>query len=118
MRNLKRSNRSRGARSAPRIIPAIGENSPQPTGPRGEPKPALDYRDPTPLPHVAQRGFIAIVPVVGSKPTQVSPAAVLPMYQHTRPVPATALAARTLPLPDGYLPTPPSARYVDQAVTK
>lgn len=48
----------------------------------------------------------------------VSPSAVLPIYRHTPPVPATILASKTLPLPDDYLPSSPSAQHANPAVTQ
>lgn len=98
------------------IIPTNGETSSQSTGPRGEPKLRPDFRDPTPLPHLAQDGFTAIMPAVGTPDLtqvlpRVSPAELLPVHPHTDPVPATALAG-TLPLPTGYLPAPAPSRQV------
>lgn len=83
----------------------------------------------------SQRTSTRIILVNGVKPSQgtkiasaftyltrvlprVSPTAVLPRYRHTRSVPTTILADKTLPLPKDYLPVPPSARHAKPAVTK
>lgn len=114
MRYLQRTQPGSKQRTRRGIIPANGGMSSQSTGPRGKPKPVPNYQDPTPLPHLAQDGLTMVLPVVTDLTQElprVSPSELLPVHQHTDPVPATALAG-TLPLPVGYMPTQYPGRQV------
>lgn len=96
---MKRTQGSSRTRTSPRIIPANG-------GMSSRPRPLAGRAQDTQI-------LPAVTDLTQELP-RVNPSALPAVYQHTPPVPATALAG-TLPLPHGYLPAPPSAQHADPA---
>lgn len=96
---MKRTQGSSRTRTSPRIIPANG-------GMSSRPRPLAGRAQDTQI-------LPAVTDLTQELP-RVDPSALPAVYQHTPPVPATALAG-TLPLPHGYLPAPPSAQHADPA---
>lgn len=96
---MKRTQGTSRTRTSPRIIPANGGMPSRPRPLAGRPQ------DTQVLPRIDSSALTQELP-------RVSPAALPAVYQHTDPVPATAMAG-TLPLPNGYLPLPPSAQHAN-----
>jgi hypothetical protein len=96
---MKRTRSSSRTRTSPRIIPAGGGMQSRPRPFAGRPQ------DTQVLPRIDSSDITQVLP-------RVNPSALPSVYQHTDPVPSTALAG-TLPLPVGYLSAPPSARHTD-----
>lgn len=98
---MKRTQGTARTRTSPRIIPANGRMQSRPRPFAGRPQ------DTQVLPRIDSSDITQELP-------RVNPAALPAVYRHTDPVPATAMAG-TLPLPNGYLPLPPSAQHANPA---